>query len=133
MRGDERVVLALAEAGIVIVPVIVIGELEAAFAQGERKGENRALLDSFVNEPFVRLAEVTRGVASRYGELVAVLRQAGTPIPVNDIWIAATSMDAGGTLLTLDHDFQRVPGLRCIVLDASSSSGRSPKTRTTRR
>jgi hypothetical protein len=45
-------------------------------------------------------------VARRYGRLFADLRRAGTPIPINDIWIAATTLDCGGHLLTFDGDFK---------------------------
>jgi predicted nucleic acid-binding protein len=46
-----------------------------------------------------------------------VLRRAGTPVPANDVWIAAVTMGTAGILVTFDSDFSRVPGLRCIVLD----------------
>jgi predicted nucleic acid-binding protein len=37
---------------------------------------------------------VTPGVARLYGRLFADLRRAGTPIPINDVWIAATTLVA---------------------------------------
>lgn len=114
--GHEQVQAALAQTSLVLVPVIVIGELEAAFALGRRSPENRALLAEFLDEPFVRVLDVTHEVARRYGELLVALRRAGTPIPVNDIWIAATALDAGGHLLTFDRDFERVPDLRFTLL-----------------
>jgi len=51
------------------------------------------------------------------GELIGVLRRAGTPVPANDVWIAAVTMGTAGNLVTFDSDFSRVPGLRCVVLD----------------
>ena len=45
------------------------------------------------------------------GELFVALRRAGTPIPVNDIWIAAATIDAGAHLLTFDSDFDRIAQL----------------------
>ena len=54
--------------------------------------------------------------ARRYGELFAELRAAGTPIPVNDIWIAATTMDAGAELVTFDSDFDRIARLERTIL-----------------
>jgi tRNA(fMet)-specific endonuclease VapC len=47
----------------------------------------------------------------------AALRRAGTPIPVNDMWIAATALDQGACLLTFDQDFQRVAGLDHVLLE----------------
>jgi tRNA(fMet)-specific endonuclease VapC len=44
------------------------------------------------------------------------LRKAGTPIPTNDVWIAAITIDIGAHLLTFDSDFARVARLDCTVL-----------------
>jgi len=52
----------------------------------------------------------------RYGILFADLRRAGTPIPINDIWIAATAQDCGGHLLTFDGHFDRIASLDRTVL-----------------
>ena len=57
------------------------------------------------------IIEVTPDVARRYGEVFAELRRAGTPIPVNDIWIAAAALDAKAHLLTFDSDFDRIERL----------------------
>ncbi|MBK8998007.1 MAG: PIN domain-containing protein [Myxococcales bacterium] len=57
-------------------------------------------------------------VALTYGRLFAELRAAGTPIPINDVWIAASALVAAAHLLTFDGDFARVPGLSCSVLSA---------------
>lgn len=63
---------------------------------------------------------MTAAVARQYGRLFAQLRRAGTPLPTNDIWIAAATIDCGGTLLTFDRDFDRVTGLDHIVLEAGA-------------
>jgi len=55
-------------------------------------------------------------VARRYGALFASLRRAGTPIPTNDIWIAAAALQVGARVVTFDTDFGRIPGLDAHVL-----------------
>jgi predicted nucleic acid-binding protein len=62
------------------------------------------------------VAPVTVEVARRYGEVFATLRRNGTPIPANGIWIAATTLEVGGHLLTFDHDFATIAGLPHDVL-----------------
>jgi tRNA(fMet)-specific endonuclease VapC len=117
LRGaNEEVVALLAAAEIVLVPTVVIGELEAGFRVGSRSADNQARLKEFLAEPFVITLPLTRDVASRYGQLFADLRRAGTPVPVNDIWIAATTLDAGAHLVTFDRDFERFESLSRIVL-----------------
>jgi len=122
MTGHTDVMDRIASASAILMPIIVVGELEAAFAAGTRTHENRASLEEFLAEAFVSVAPVTRSVAHRYGELFGQLRRAGTPIPVNDIWIAAIAIELGGELLTFDRDFARVPGLLSVVLQADPPS-----------
>ncbi len=117
-RGHAAVLDWIASAVTVQVPVTVLGELEAAFELGSRPDSNRQALADFVAEPYVVVLETTRNVARRYGTLFARLRRAGTPVPVNDLWIAAATLEVGGHLLTFDRDFARIPDLRCTVLPA---------------
>ena len=114
--GDARVLDLIALAEVVFLPTIVLGELEAGFTLGSRQRENLTLLAEFLAEPFVAILPVTPMVARRYGRLFADLRRAGTPIPINDIWIAATTQDCGGHLLSFDGDFKKVASLDCTVL-----------------
>jgi len=122
--GHLRVLDLIAAAEIVLLPTIAIGELESGFVLGRRERENRTLLAEFLSEPFVSILPVTPAVAHYYGRLFAGLRRAGTPIPINDIWIAATTLDCGGHLLTFDSDFDKVPGLDCTVLPVPASQMR---------
>jgi tRNA(fMet)-specific endonuclease VapC len=114
--GHERVLDLIASSEIVFVPATVLGELEAGFELGRRTAENRVTMAEFLREPFVVVAPTTADVARLYGRLVASLRRAGTPIPVNDIWIAAAALDRGGHLLTFDGHFEQIDGLECTVL-----------------
>lgn len=118
MRSGHGAVLDLvAGAETVVLPVTVLGELEAGFTLGSRPRENRTILAEFLDEPFVSVRPTTPDTARRYGEIFVRLRRAGTPIPVNDIWIAAATLDCGGHLLTFDRHFELVPALASTVLD----------------
>jgi tRNA(fMet)-specific endonuclease VapC len=116
-HGHELVLDFVAAAGVVLLPTIVLGELEAGFELGTRQKDNRVAPGEFLDEPFVAAAPITPAVARRYGQVFAGLRRAGTPIPVNDIWIAATVLDCGGHLLTFDDLFRNVAALDCTILD----------------
>jgi tRNA(fMet)-specific endonuclease VapC len=117
-RGDAKTVGVVADADVVLIPAVVLGELEAGFRIGARYLENRRVLEEFLREPYVNVIDTTVDVARRYGEVFAELKRAGTPIPVNDIWIAATTLSSGTHLITFDTDFQRIPGLPHTVLAA---------------
>ena len=119
--GHPEVLDQLAQATAVVIPVTVLGELEAAFQLGRRARENRLRLAEFLGEPFVTVWPTTIAVARHYGRLFAELKRAGTPIPVNDVWIAAACVDSVGRLLTFDGDFKHIHGLECTVLVPNSS------------
>lgn len=114
--GHPEMLDQLAQATAVVIPVTVLGELEAAFQLGRRARENRLTLTEFLGEPFVTVWPTTLAVARHYGRLFAELKRAGTPIPVNEVWIAAACLDSVGRLVTFDQDFKRIPGLECTVL-----------------
>ncbi len=107
----------LARAAVVVVPTVVLGELEAGFVLGRRTEENRRVLVDFLDEPFVNIQNLTAVTARYYGRLFAALRGAGTPIPINDVWIAAATMECGGHLLTFDANYRRVPDVDHTLLD----------------
>ena len=115
-RGHAAVLDALSRAERVLIPMTVLGELEAAFELGSRARENRRVVEEFIGEPFVDLLDTSASVARHYGRVFAALKRAGTPLPVNDIWIAAATLDCGGTLLTFDRDFQHISGLDHMTL-----------------
>lgn len=115
-KGEPRVVALLQRASLIYMPANTLGELEAAFLGGSRPRENQLLLDAFLEEPLVREVPIDRKIARRYGALFAKLRAAGTPIPINDVWIAAAAIELGARLVTFDGDFERVPGLSVEVL-----------------
>jgi len=110
----------IAQADIVFVPVITLGELEGGFELGSRQKANRIAFGEFLDEPFVSVLELTSSVARRYGRPFAALRRAGTPIPINDVWIAATALDCGGHLVTFDGDYRRVESLDCSILSVDT-------------
>lgn len=118
-RGHPTVLDTVAAADVVYLPVVVLGELEAGFLLGSRLEANLQTLAEFVAEPFVVVLDATPQVGRHYARLFAQLRRAGTPIPTNDIWIAASTFAADAHLLTFDSDFARIGGLAHTVLPAS--------------
>lgn len=114
-RRADSVVEALESAEEIVVPTPVLGELYAGFRLGSRQKQNVDELHQFLERPGVRVASIDHGVARRYGDVVAALKKVGTPIPTNDIWIAAVAIEQNGELLTRDAHFQKVPVLRLNV------------------
>jgi tRNA(fMet)-specific endonuclease VapC len=111
-QGDEAIVGVLQHATDIIVSVTVLGELLAGFAAGSREGLNRGELTRFLDSPRVKVVICGARTADFYGLVYAALRKQGQPIPTNDLWIAASCLEHGVALLTLDEHFQYVGGLR---------------------
>lgn len=109
MSGHDRVAERVREAEEIYLNAIVLGELLGGFARGSRRLFNERQLATFVESPRVSIVDVDDDTASRYAVIYDTLRVAGTPIPTNDIWIAASAMQHGLRLLTLDTHFRRVP------------------------
>ena len=117
-KGHPEVLASLTAAVQVSIPVIVLGELEAAFERGSRAAENQRVLAELLAEPFVNVLDVTTTTVRHYARVFVSLRNAGTPIPLNDVWIAACTQECHGHLLTFDGDFLRVPALECTLLES---------------
>ena len=116
-RGHEGAVDVLQRANEIVLPAVVIGELLAGFRMGSRNRMNRRELDGFLASARVRIAPLGAETAQRYAEIVSYLRDRGTPIPTNDIWIAACAMEWGLRLFTTDRHFDRLPQVSLLSLD----------------
>ena len=108
MRGDERVLQVLREAEEVCVTPVILGELMAGFLAGGKRKANETLLKEFLDSPRARVLPLDEGTSERYAVIVQSLRKAGTPIPTNDLWIAASAMQHGLKVLTTDAHFRKV-------------------------
>jgi predicted nucleic acid-binding protein len=111
MRGHRDVAALIRRSEAVLVPAVVAGELLYGFRSGSRFEENSARLEAFLEAPTVDLLPVTFTTADRFGRIATGLRKNGTPIPTNDIWIAAQAMEVGADLLSSDSHFRAVEGL----------------------
>ena len=82
----------------IVFSAVVIGELLFGFRNGSRLERNTRELDELFSNERVSVSPVTRTTADRFGRIAASLRKAGTPMPTNDIWIAAHAFESGAEL-----------------------------------
>jgi predicted nucleic acid-binding protein len=115
-RGHEPIVELIDRAEWIGMPAIVLGELWMGFGLGDRLKRNERELRAFLANPVVETLPVDAEVARLFGAIAIGLRRLGTPLPSNDIWIAATSACAGATLLTYDEHFRRVDATASRIL-----------------
>lgn len=110
-KGEPRIRDIIETEEDIYLPAVVLGELYAGFYTGTNFDRNIRELDLFLSKPGVHSMDLSRPIADRYGALVRELKSRGTPIPTNDIWIAAAVLASGAKLLTRDRHFEMVPGI----------------------
>lgn len=98
------------------IPSVVLGELQFGFMKGEKPQFNENYLHRFINCLKAEIIPVDAGVARKYAIIFLSLQKKGTKIPINDVWIAASCMEIGGTLLTRDKHFKAVDQIETIIL-----------------
>ncbi|PYQ28589.1 MAG: VapC toxin family PIN domain ribonuclease [Acidobacteria bacterium] len=115
-RGAAEVIAAVEDADEVYLNATVFGELLGGFKRSRRQAANLAALREFVESPRVNIVEIDEETAERYADIYNGLRAAGALIPTNDMWIAASAMQHGLPLLTLDGHFERIPQIVTVPL-----------------
>jgi predicted nucleic acid-binding protein len=113
-RGVVEVVGALESATEVWVPFIVLGKLRAGFAASRDRAGNEAVLRRFLLKPGVRVVFADDETTLHYAAIYRQLRAQGTPIPTNDMWIAALALQHRLVLLHRDRHFDHLPQLATL-------------------
>jgi tRNA(fMet)-specific endonuclease VapC len=114
MKGEPNIVDILRRIERIGISTISLGELFSGFKAGSKERQNREELEIFLDSPRVVLHSVDGDTADFYSFILNSLRQAGTPIPTNDIWIAATALQHGYKLFSQDKHFDYVHGIMII-------------------
>ena len=109
MRGDGERVQIVRAARSIAMPIIVLGELRAGFAAGDRESANAANLQRFLASPRVSALLPDEQTTHHYAQLHLQLRNKGARIPTNDLWIAAMVVQHDLILCTSDRHFRRFP------------------------
>ncbi len=116
-RSDRNIADIISAYERILVPTVVLGEFKAGVDPKTACGQKQLeVLESFLDSPSVCIIPVTEDVASVYARIFRVLKANGTPIPQNDMWIAACAMDVGAMLISSDDHFACIPLLDIHVV-----------------
>lgn len=110
-RGLDDTVRVVEEAEAVLLPFVVVGELRAGFAVGRRGADNERTLRRFLLKDGVRVLFADDQTTHHYAAVYRQLRRQGTPIPTNDMWVAALALQHNLALHARDAHFDRLPQL----------------------
>lgn len=112
VEGEPALEAILQRAAQISIPVIVLGE----YRYGILQSRNRKRYEQWLNEylPIFRILDVDEGTTLPYVTIRSALKKAGTPIPSNDVWIAALCKQYALPILSRDRHFDAVPGIQRI-------------------
>ncbi len=119
VEGVSEAVEVFRTAELVCLPFVVLAELRAGFLAGSTQSrrttraeaQNAKVLGTFLNRPRVRVLWPEEATVHQYARLWNQLRAQGTPIPTNDLWIAALALQHDLLLYSRDSHFDRLPEL----------------------
>lgn len=113
-RGVPEVVGLVESADSVSMPFVVLAELRAGFALGRAGAVNERALSRFLLQPDVSVLFADDQTTRLYASVFRQLRSQGTPIPTNDVWIAALVLQHGLALCDRDRHFDHLPQLNRV-------------------
>ena len=114
-RGVNEAIERLENTEVIAMPLIVLAELRVGFYRSSRSSQNERNLSLFLNQRRVEVVTPDEETTHHYGRIAAHLQSTGQMIPINDIWIAALTIQHRMVLYTRDSNFQRIPNLALLT------------------
>jgi tRNA(fMet)-specific endonuclease VapC len=108
--GDKAVEAKVRNTADVALAPPIIGELYFGAQKSGKVTENLQRINMLIEEHILFSCDLE--TAQWYGIIKDRLRRKGTPIPNNDIWIAALAMQHDLTLVTRDSHFDEIESLQ---------------------
>ena len=112
--GDEDIRETISSAEKVLVPAVVLGEVQLGINDTKRGRTTQKAFERFLDQPFVEVLDVGAETASCFVTIMKYLMAHGTPIPTDDVWIAAGALETGSVILTRDGHFASIPMVRTV-------------------
>ncbi len=111
-EGYAAIRRPLRSARRLVLPSVVLGE----YYFGIRQSRHRRRYEDWLarNVPLAEVAVITSATAHAYADIRIELKQAGSPIPQNDVWIAALARQHTLPVLSNDRHFDSVGGVSRI-------------------
>lgn len=107
--GEPALEFILREAAQIAIPVIVLGEYRYGISHSRYHTHYERWLGEYLST--FRILDVDERTSVSYSAVRAELKKAGSPIPSNDVWIAALCRQHSLPLLSRDRHFDAVKGI----------------------
>ena len=112
-EGQSALEPILRKAAQIAIPVIVLGEYRYGISQSRNRKHYERWLAEYL--PTFRILDVDERTTLSYSAVRTELKRAGTPIPSNDVWIAALCRQHSLPLLSRDRHFDAVAGIQRLA------------------
>ena len=111
-EGDPQLEPILRQAAQLCLPVVVLGEYRYGISQSRHRARYEAWLETYLRT--FRIIDIDERTSVSYSAIRGELKRAGTPIPANDVWIAALCRQHVLPLISRDRHFDVVSGIKRI-------------------
>ena len=111
-KGSQDIADKIDASDSIFLPLPVLGELYFGAENSQRKAYHLSEIIKFLQ--IVVVLDTDAQTAQVYGKIKAFLKKKGTPIPENDIWIAALAQQHQLPLVTQDQHFNHVNDLQIL-------------------
>jgi predicted nucleic acid-binding protein len=108
LKGNERISQVVKNSDSIFLPIIVLAELRAGFLSGTKNSSNEKVLNEFINSKRVSILLPDEQTSHFYAKIYTDLREKGKPIPTNDLWIAALTVQHNLILCSNDRHFDNI-------------------------
>lgn len=108
LRGHPAVARIIKTADQILLPAVVIAELQYGFRLGSKQLDNDRLLSRFIASKKVRVLLADNATTGYFVDIAVFARQQGVQLSSHDLWIAALAEQWDATLVTFDKDFEHL-------------------------
>jgi tRNA(fMet)-specific endonuclease VapC len=112
-EGEPALEPILRKAAQIAIPVIVLGEYRYGISHSRHRAHYEQWLSEYL--PKFRILDVDERTTVSYSAVRTQLKKAGTPIPSNDVWIAALCRQHSLPLVSRDRHFDAVSGITRVA------------------
>ena len=115
LDGDRTFEKELSTAERILATPSVVAEFMAGISATKKDKEKKEAFEAFLENSAVEFQPHDRETAIYYASIYRHLKTQGTPIPLGDIWLAASAMQHGATILTKDRHFSAIPVIPMVI------------------
>ena len=112
--GVDEVVRVLRSAERICMAFVTLAELRSGFMYGTRAMQNEKFLVQFLCSPRVNILLPDEETTHHYARIFCQLKKQGTPVPTNDIWLAALTVQHHMAIFSRDRHFEALPQIAIV-------------------